>query len=60
MRTNKFVGYCLVLVTVLSILLLLFSVFLDKQSKHEDISNEDNFKELVRAENSFLMFYSKG
>ncbi|CRK96813.1 CLUMA_CG009948, isoform B [Clunio marinus] len=58
MRTKKLASLCLIVVTCLSIFLLIYSLTSDMDARdHQIISSEDNFRELINTDNSFLLFY---
>jgi hypothetical protein len=61
MRTNKFVGFLLVLISAFSITLLIVSIFFDKRTKETKYGNdlyETNLKEIMKTDDSFVMFHS--
>ena len=58
MRTKRCVGYLLFLVLSLAVFFLLISGVFDDWQKSDDISVEENFRELIDTQNSLVMFYT--
>jgi uncharacterized membrane protein YukC len=56
MKVKKIAGAALIIVLALTIVYLIFADFSDDP---EDISVEENFKELINTDNAFVYFYSK-
>jgi hypothetical protein len=59
MRIKKIVGSGLTVVIALTVVFFIFSDLWTPSKDSEDISIEENFKQLIKTENSFLFFYSK-
>lgn len=56
MRPSTCVAFCLVLVSVSFLLLIISSIFLDDEVEPDNISGDENFKELIPANDSFILF----
>lgn len=59
MRTKKLIE-ALIVITTLSIFFLIYYVVSDDGIEPEDLSKEENFKQLINTENSLVVFYTKG
>lgn len=60
MRTKKFVGYAFVFLAAFTVSYALYYGVFDKRFDSNDISSEDNFRELINTENSLLLFTDLG
>lgn len=61
MRTARFVGFLLVLIVAFSITLLIITIATGKhpgEGKYGDDLYKVNFKEIMKTDNSFIMFHT--
>jgi hypothetical protein len=61
MRTVRFVGFLLVLMLAFSVTLLVVTMSKSRnlgQKKYDDDLYKVNFKEIMKTDNSFIMFHS--
>lgn len=59
MKVKKIASTGLGVVISLTVVYFILSDFWVKKRDVEDISAEDNFKQLIKTDNSFLLFFTK-
>lgn len=59
MKVKKIAGTGLTVVLAMTVVYMIFSDIWVSKKDSDDISAEDNFKQLIKTDNSFLLFYTK-